>query len=138
MSKLATIEEMRAEAVSRMKLMGVWDVAVQEFEAKARVFCSERPAGAFFDLNEEQTKILQEVQEKGGLVYMVLRVNTTIGLMDSFLYVSQHKEEWEMDREDIKDGLAFSWTHNYADPWCSEFGSIVWQMGIAGGPIRVG
>ena len=138
MNKLATIEEMRAEAVSRMKLMGVWDVAVQEFETKARVFCSERPAGAFFDLDDEQQEILQTVQEKGGVVYIVLRAYTTMGKMDSFLYVSQHKEEWAMDREDIQDGLAFSWTHNYDDPWCSEFGSIAWQMGIAGGPIRVG
>ena len=138
MSKKATIEEMRAEAVARMKMMGVWDVAVKEFETKARVMSSERPFGAFYDLSEEQQKILREVEEKGGVVYMVLRAHTTMGKMDSFLYVSPHKEEWAMDREDIQDGLAFSWTHNYDDPWCSEFGSIVWQMGIAGGPIRVG
>lgn len=54
MSKKATIEEMRAEAVARMKMMGVWDVAVKEFETKARVMSSERPFGAFYDLSEEQ------------------------------------------------------------------------------------
>lgn len=136
---IATVQEMKEEAIRRMKQMGVWEGAVQEFEQKARIFCSERPAGAFFDLDEEQQKILQEVQnDYGGLVYMVVRANTTIGLMDSFLWVSKHKEEWDLDREDIQNGLAFSWTHNYAEPMYSEFGSIIWKMGLAGGPIRVG
>lgn len=135
---IATREEMKTEAIRRMKLMDVWRRAVKEFEKEDRVMVSERPAGAFFDLDDVALKVKEQLEEKGLLVYMVLRVYTTIGKMDSFLVASQHKEEWGADRDDLDFGTAFSWTQNYDVPDFSEFGPICWEMGLAGGPIRVG
>jgi len=37
------------------------------------------------------------------VVYMVVRTFSNIGKMDSYLYVSDYREEWEYDNENIKN-----------------------------------
>jgi len=44
--------------------------------------------------------------------------------MYSLLYVSNHTEEWEMDRADIQEGRSFVYVVNKDMPDCSEFGTI--------------
>lgn len=48
------------------------------------------------------------------------------------LYVSKYKEEWQTDREDLKEGLAFSYVYNMDCPEFSEFGSIGFAQRFGG------
>ena len=68
---------------------------------------------------------VHEFEERNNaLVYHVIHSFTTIGEMESFLYVSDYPEEWERDRADIKDGQQLVYVFNKDMPDCSEFGSI--------------
>ena len=74
-------------------------------------------------------------KEHGGLVYLVIRTNTTIGTLYSLMYVSKTEEEWDMDRDDLPD-YCFVYVKNIDDDYCSEFGMIQIKKQF-GGLVRV-
>ena len=108
-----------------MKKLGIIKDAIEQFSKDGTVMVSEPPLGALYWLDEEQKEHVKKFEEENNaLVYIVVRCYSDLGKMDSFLYVSDYEEEWEMDNEDIGSGIAMSYTHNYDATWCSEFGSI--------------
>lgn len=124
------------EAVRRMKALGIIDYAIEQFKEYGVVMVSEPPFGALFTINEEQKKLVEEFEkEYNAVVYMIIRCYSTIGEMDSFLYVSDYEDEWGMDNFDIDDGYPMTYTYNYDMPDCSEFGSIGVQQ-RNGGLVR--
>ena len=68
---------------------------------------------------------------------MVVRSYTEFGTMDSYLYVSKHKDEWEADRELIKEGQTIAYVINRNDEFCSEIGSIGIRLTPARGLVRI-
>lgn len=131
---IATYEEMKAEAVSRMKIMGIFKLVIEQDN---HICQSEYPFGAYYRIEEDLKGKIAELEEHYcGLVYSVIRSRTDIGLLDSCLWVSKYKDEWERDREDIATGIVFSYVINWEDGQCSEFGSIGFRLGIAGGLLR--
>ena len=130
-------EAKKAEAVERMKKLGIVPAVIREFEQSDVVEVTEPPFGGLYYLDEYQKKKAAEIeQESNCLVYLVVRSCTSIGMMDSFLIVSDYEEEWEYDREDIENDIVFTYTYNYSAPECSEFDSIGIKR-IGGGLIRV-
>jgi len=130
-------EEKKAEALTRMGMMGYWKQAKESFRRRDRVYVNEPPWGAVYDLEPGLAEEVAEFEKQNNaLVYMVVRAFTNFGTMDSLLYVSDYPEEWEMDREDIKDGIVMSYTINRDMPDCSEFGSIGYRLGSGAGLIR--
>lgn len=97
-------KDKKAEAVARMKLLGIYPETIDQFEREDLVSISEPPFGAFFWADEEDKKRIQQFeQEYNALVFVVIRSYTNIGKMDSYLYVSDYREEeWEMDRDDLR------------------------------------
>ena len=127
-------EEKKIEALARMKLWGIYPPIRKQFEREDLVSESAPPLGACFWLNDEQLARVREFEEQhNALVYHVIHSFTTIGEMESYLYVSDYPEEWEMDRADIEDGRQLVYVFNHDMPDCSEFGSIgVALTGAAG------
>ena len=130
------LENKKAEAIQRMNVLGIFSQTIKQFK-KGQVSCSEPPIGANYWIDEEQQKIVKEFEEEyNALVYFVIRSYTSFGMMDSFLYVSDHADEWEMDRNDILNGYAYAYVYNYDIPEFSEIGCIgVKEM--FGGLVRV-
>lgn len=125
-------ELQKAEAVKRMRKLGIMEQPIKEFEEEGKVNLSEN-GGILFWLNEEEQEMVREFEEKhDGLVYHVIKRYTNIGLLYSLLYVSKYAEEWEMDMEDLGAGQALAYTVNKDMPDCSEFGSIGIQPSIGG------
>ena len=126
----------KAEAIKRMKAMGIIPDAIKQFAEEDVIMVSEPPLGGLFWLNDEEKKMVQDFeQEYNALVYLVVRSYTNIGKMDSIFYVSDNKEQWFMDHSDIDDNMAYVYVVNYDMPDCSEFGSIGWKS-IGGGVLR--
>lgn len=126
----------KAEAIKRMKAMGIIPDAIKQFAEEDVVMVSEPPLGGLFWMSDEEKKMVQDFeQEYNALVYLVVRSYTNIGKMDSLFYVSDHKDEWFMDDADIDEGYACVYVVNYDMPDCSEFGSIGWKS-IGGGVLR--
>lgn len=59
-----------------------------------------------------------------------------MGEMESYLYVSDYPEEWEMDRADISYGQQCVYVYNADYPDFSEFGSIGIELTPAAGLRR--
>ena len=131
-----SMEIKKAEAIKRMKDLGVFAQTIQQFKTDNLVSYSEPPMGANYWLDDEQKAIVDAFEkEYNALVYFVIRSYTQFGKLDSFLYVSDYEDEWEMENEDIKDGISMAYVHNYDVPDFSEFGSIGVQERF-GGLIR--
>lgn len=130
-------EEKKAEAIRRMKKMGVYSEAIRQFETEGLVCVSEPPLGGLYWLNEEEKKMVKDFEEQyNTLVYIVIRSFTSLGKMDSLLYVNDYKEEWDMDTEDLENNAVMAYVVNHDMPDCSEFGAIGWELTMAGGLQR--
>ena len=133
------MEELRtkqkAQAVERMKKLGIMEQPVKEFEDEGKLNLSEN-GGLLYYLNEDEQKMVDDFEkENNGLVYHVIKSRTTIGLMYALLYVSEYLEEWKMDMEDLEGGQALAYVVNMDMPDCSEFGTIGIKPSV-GGLIR--
>ena len=126
----------KAEAIKRMKAMHIYADAIKQFKDDDVVMVSEPPLGGLFWLSDDEKKIVQDFeQEHDVLVYLVVRAYTNFGKMDSFLYVSNYEDEWQMEMDDIADGYVMTYTINHDMPDCSEFGSIAYKS-VGGGVLR--
>lgn len=130
-------EEKKVEAIARMKALGIFDQTIEQFETMDYASISEPPFGAFYWAEGEDLKRIRDFEEEhDALVYVVVRSFTSIGKMDSYLYVSDYAEEWEQDRADLKEHMALAYVYNHDAPDCSEFGSIGIKLTVAAGLQR--
>lgn len=133
-----SIEEKRVEAIKRMKAFGFFHEAIELFEADGTPLSSEPPWGAFYALDDQQKAAVHEFEkEYGGLVYSVIRsFHKELGIIDNLLYVSDEKDEWSMDWNDIEVMCPCIYAINYNTPEFSEFGTISVKLGAGAGLIR--
>ena len=135
---MASVEEKKAEALERMRLLGYWGRAKEAFRRGNKVFVNEPPFGAVYDLEPDLAAAVKEFERKNNaLVYMVVRSVAEFGRMDSYLYIGDDETEWKYEKQDIRDGIVFTYTVNYDAPDCSEFGSIMVRLGAGAGLVRV-
>lgn len=119
-----TTQEQKIEAIKRMKLIKLHENPIREFKAEGRLNLSEN-GGILYWLDEKQQECVKEFETKyNALVYHVIHDFTEFGELLSFLYVSDSEDEWEYDRDDLKQGYAYAYVKNLDDDVCSEFGSI--------------
>ena len=125
------------EAIKRMKLLKLDKDCIEAF-TKGKVWESEG-FGALYQLRDEEQMIVDkfEAHHKDCLVYHMIHNKYEFGECYSILYVSPDTDEWQRDKEDIKDGYVFAYVENIDDPWCSEFGSIAVKSQF-GGLVRLG
>lgn len=131
------IERKKAEAIRRMKKMGIFPQTIESFEKDGYVSISEPPVGAFYWAEGEDLERIKEFEkEYNALVYLVVRSFTNFGKMDSFFYVSDYEDEWSSDDEglDNKEQLAYVYNHDMPD--CSEFGYVGFERTVAAGIRR--
>ena len=128
----------KTEALKRMKALDLFAPCIKAFEKRNEVQLSEMTGGLYeFSGEEELTaKVKAFEEEYNALVYHVIHTFTGFGELYSFLYVSDHQDEWEYDNEDIKENYTMAYVWNKDDEWCSEFGSIAVRQKF-GGLVRV-
>lgn len=125
-------ERQKAEAVKRMKKLGIMEQPIKEFEEEGKLNLSEN-GGFLYWLNDGQKEMVEKFEkEHNSLVYHVIHQFTNIGEMYSLLYVSEYVGEWERDANDIGEGQALAYVINMSMPDCSEFGFIGIQPSIGG------
>lgn len=132
-----SIEEKKVEAIARMKELGIFGETIRQFEEMGKISRSEPPFGVFFWVEgEDLERVKKFEQEYNALVYVAIRNYTTIGIMDSFLFVSDYLEEWEADHRIMKEGEAFAYVYNHDAPDDSELGYIGIAPTVAAGLRR--
>lgn len=130
-------EERFIEAIERMKLLKLDNSCIEAF-VKGKVWESEG-FGALYEVNQKEQKLIDNFEKNhpNCLVYHMIHNIFEFGECYSMLYVSGDKEEWQQDKQDIKDGYTFAWVENVDNDWCSEFGSIAIKSQF-GGLVRIG
>jgi hypothetical protein len=121
------------EAIKRMEALGIYADTVRQFEKDGLISYSEPPFGENYWLNDSQKEIIRDFEEEyNAIVYFAVRAYTEFGVLDAFLYVSDHKDEWILDRNDINDGCVYAYVYNYDATDCSEIGLIGVQPRFGG------
>ena len=121
----ATREQMKKEALARMKLLGLQYNVIRDFEAKEMIYYSLGALGLLYLAFGEVRKVVQKFENQTGyLVYHVIDNNTSIGRMLTLLYVSTEMDEWAADKQDLQEGCPLAYVENLTYPDCSEFGSV--------------
>lgn len=116
-------EDMKKEAVARLESLQIRKDILDAFKDKGELRLSF--AGMPLELTESQKDRVRKFEEKTEcMVYHVIQDFTNLGEMLTFLYVSPDKEEWEMDREDLKMGTPLAYVANLDNEMFSEFGSV--------------
>ena len=132
-----TREMKKEEAIKRMEMLDIFPETIRQFEKENLISVSEPPFGAFYWADEEQKQLIDEIEKQYNLlVYLAVMSYTEFGRMISFLYVSDHQEEWAEDCMNLLNEEALTHTHNYDAPECSEFGYINFKKTSASGLIR--
>lgn len=129
--------EIYNECLNRLEMLKISRQCINAFK-RGELWLSEG-IGALYELNKEEKEIVSnfENEHKGYKVYHIIHNITDFGELYNLLYVSNDKEEWEQDREDIKEGYMFCYVYNKDLDYCSEFGTIAIKSNI-GGLVRIG
>ena len=115
----------KQEAIKRMKMLRIFPETIKQFDKGELVSRSEPPFGACYWFEGNDLAAIREFEEQyNAMVYFGIRSFTEFGVMDSLLYVSDHPDEWEMDREDLKNGECYAYVRNLDAPELSEIGMI--------------
>ena len=116
--------EQKQEALNRMRMLDIYSPAIKEFE-KENIINKSEHGGLLYWLDENEQEFVKEFEEKyNAIVYHIIHNYTEFGELYSLLFVSQHKEEWDWDNEDIKNNIAMVYVKNIDEDAFSEFGSI--------------
>lgn len=145
-------EEQKKEAVQRMKMLKIEPTAIHEFSKKALLNISIKSVlnirgneiekqievGALYWVEDEMLKERISAFETrlNAIVYHVIKTQFNDQTHYSFLYVSQHVDEWELDIQDLKERRPLVWVENIEMPDFSELGGITIKPSY-GGLIRV-
>jgi hypothetical protein len=144
----ATAEEMKQEAVRRLKMINYYAPAIERFEKEGVIMFSEGALAKIVFENEGKTSehladmrgMLYEItpdsepkfykavkdfeQENECLAYATIHTKAQFGELLTILYVTIHKQEWGMDNEDLKEKAPCAYVVNFDTPEFSEFGSV--------------
>jgi len=130
-----TTDDMKAEAVYRMKKLGMWDKAIDAFK-DGKVMQSEA-LGIMYDISNEAKEIIDKLETSGYIVYSVIKTESRdLGTIYDCLYVSKCPEEWAEERCS-NDGYVPSACISDATFGNVEFGDIK-IVSVNGGLKRVG
>ncbi len=101
-----------------------------------RVYDTEE--SCFLSLDCEGIERVRALErEYNALVYFIIRSYTKLVVMDSYLFVSYYPQEWQKDRQDVKDMEVIAYVYNRDDPELSEVGYIGVERALRDGLKRV-
>ena len=130
----ASQEEMKQEAINRMKMLLLHQNVINEFKKENKLNKSEGPLGTLYWLDEEEGDIVKEYEKKWNvLVYHVIKSFTVeMGVIYDLLYITDEKDYWEEERKRLEQGIVLSHTKSQF----SESGDI-FVINVSGGLARL-
>ena len=107
------IMEVKDEAIERMKLLQLHPNVIKEFQDENKLNRSEISLGFLYWLKDEEQQLVNdfEKEHEGYLVYHLIKTNTIdMGIIYDLLFVSIFEDEWFLEREELKDNIALSYS----------------------------
>lgn len=108
----ASKEEMKEEALERLKLLGIHKNAIKEFKEENILNKSEGILGSLYWLNEEEEEMVRKDEKNWNvLVYHIILTNTiNNGKIYDLLFITEEKQYWLEERVRLKAGYVLSHT----------------------------
>lgn len=129
-----SMEKKEAEALERVKELGIYSSTIEQFDRLGKISLSELPFGAFFWIEGEDLERVRKFEwEYNALVFIAIRNFISEGVMDSFLYVSDYPEEWADNRHLLEEGKAYAYVFNHDVSYYSDIGVIGIELTAAAG-----
>lgn len=126
-----TCNEMKNEALARMRILKIHENAVNDLEKNDMVNVSFFGCGILYWPTDKQIELIKKFEDQyNGLVYHAISSTTEIGELLTLLYISQYESDWPTDREDLKNydpryGYSImAYVYNLSNDIFSEFGSV--------------
>ena len=129
-----TREKKKEEAMARLEMLGIKSHEQRIFKNGDRpLFCF--PIGIGCLCGDDDMLIVEGFEkEHDALVYAFIDDNSGEYCL---LFVSDEEEEWEeIDRKDLRNGMAIAYVYNKEDPGCSEMGSVGLALNESGNLYR--
>ncbi len=137
----ATVLEMKKEAIKRLGMLNVQSNVISNFE-KGLITVSEQhflgniPVPALSLVDEREKAFIEQFEKKYNmLIYHVVFTPCEFGYCLSFMYVSNVKKCWEVERVDLRLGMPYVYEWNITDDTCSGFVHI--GIVSCGGIVRI-
>ncbi len=110
----ATREEMKAEAVKRLKLWGLSTYSLRAFIERDKVVQTDNPGGCCYDLEPYKIERIKRYEKRHKvLVYHVLnQVKPGVVHREVWLYVSDNPKTWPEDIADLEKGFQTCYKYN--------------------------
>ena len=130
--------EKKAEAAARMRMMKIYGPIIRDMRG-GRIQFYAGPLGGGYHLTPAMQDAVKEFEQNGRrLVWGVIDSITTDGdEYWSMLYVSDNREEWDQDRQDLAGGYPVAYVYNATCPAFSEIGTIGVRKNIGGTLTRI-
>lgn len=112
------------EALERMRILKIIPEAIIAFARNQTLNASEGGGFLYWLSDKDKESVRKFEEDYNALVYHVIKNSTEFGELLTFLYVSNYKDEWPLDREDLKNGNPLVYVVNLSDDNLSEFGFV--------------
>jgi hypothetical protein len=126
-----TRNEMKNEALARMRILKIHEIAVNDLEKNDMANVSFLGCGILYWPTDKQIELIKKFEDQYNcLVYHDISSTTEIGELLTLLYISQYESDWPTDREDLKNydpryGYSImAYVYNLSNDIFSEFGSV--------------
>ena len=128
-------EEMKQEAIQRMKNMQIRDDVIDSFK-NGKITMSSK--GNIYEVPQEKLEFVKEHEKEiGVMIYHVIHSFANIGETYEFLFVSNYREDWNYERSLVKKNIIYCYSENVTHPDWSEAGSILVEN-VNGSLLRIG
>lgn len=123
--------EQKQEAIHRLEILKVPEDIVQDFAEEDRLVICTAPLGVYRNVIAEEIRQVSNFEFNYG-AYVYLGIQTILDqntVFNSWLFVSDYKEEWPEEVFDLKNATTYAYVYNMAEPELSEIGLIGFKYG---------
>lgn len=148
-TRIENYEVKKEEAMKRFEVLehkGFSKQVINAFKKENKLFLFERQNSLFcatqYDIelnsgdNDKYDELLEAInnfeKKYDALVYAVQLTHFEFGECYSFFYVSGNPDDYDYDISDLKENYAYVYTWNKTDDYCSEFGTIGFEVKYGG------
>lgn len=122
------MNKQKQEAIFRMKMLGIPDEVILKFGVNG-IISRDCPSDGCVPIDEKASELIRKLEEEHGLsVYFVVRSETGIGEIDSYLYVGDCEEKWAFERKGLEIGRAAAYFCVYRIPQYSAFCTVGFKL----------
>lgn len=140
-------EKQSKEAQRRMIALGVPNEVINRFVAFGTKFFAGKTGSEYKPISSRPLhkkwecafdRISEFEAQHNALVYLVIRSESLVGIMDSYLFVSASEDEWGQDCDLLSrdEPCPHVYVYNVTSPKCSQFGYIPIKKTDGGGLYR--